>query len=621
MIYLLLFASVAAPLLMLRGRALRQCLALELAMIVVAVVLTALLHPLHIDFDPYARMVVCAIALLSVVCAFVALASEVRWSANRAGMLALLLYAMSIPLMVRTPIDGDEPFYLLMTESLVRDHDLDLANQYRDLAHSATGRTDLVPQIGDVTGPHGERYAHFEPFLSILLMPGYFLGGLAGALATMAILGALLARSTVRLFEEEGIPDATARALFPLFAFGPPILIFATRIWPEVPAALCFVEAIRGLRQRRPSRWVAPIVGLALLKMRFLLIALPLLASMVRRKRHAALAALGVGVGLLIVWSIAGSGTNLHRIRELLPGKPQAYLTGFFGLLLDGAAGIAFQAPIYLFGLLAITRWRTMPKAFRLGIVSAVLYVITLAPRAEWHGGWSPPLRYIVFLMPVLALGVAALWERIDARPLMIAAAWTLALVIHALTFPWRLFHIANGENWMGEALSASWHSDFSRLFPSFIRPNRAALVASLILIVALAVVRTGRLLHPLLLTFALAAMLFAGRNPGSRVEFEDAHVEHRGGELFPTEYQVQRFLYRGGWIVRPGDALSFLARRGPSVLEYTSEGGATIELGGSAYHLPPTAGGFAAVNLSRGGRVELRCLSGSVNLDRMDHE
>ena len=83
----------------------------------------------------------------------------------------------------------------------------------------------------------------------------------------------------------------------------------------------------------------------------------------------------------------------------------------------------------------------------------------------------------------------------------------------------------------------------------------------------------------------------------------------------------MQRFLYRGGWIVHPGDALSFLARRGPSVLEYTSEGGATIELGGSAYHLPPTAGGFAAVNLSRGGRVELRCLSGSVNLDRMDHE
>lgn len=621
MIAMLAFASICAPLLMLRGRSLRQCLAVEIAMIIVAALLTALLHPMRVDFDPYARTVFCGVALLSVVCAFVALAPEVRWSANRAGMLALLLYATSIPLMIRTPIDGDEPFYLLMTESLARDHDLDLANQYRDLAHSATGRTDLVPQIGDVTGPHGQRYAHFEPFLPLLLVPGYLLGGLAGALATMAILGALLARSTVRLFEEEGIPDGTARALFPLFAFGPPILMFATRIWPEVPAAFCFVEAIRGLRQRRPPRWIAAIVMLVLLKVRFLLIALPLVATTVRRKRHALLVGIGIAVGLLMVWSIAGSGTNLHRIRELLPGKPQAYLTGFFGLLLDGAAGIAFQAPIYLLGLVAITRWTSMPQAFRLGIISSALYVVTLAPRAEWYGGWSPPLRYIVFLMPILALGVAALWERIDGRPLMLAAAWTIALVIHALTFPWRLFHIASGENWMGESLSAAWHSDFSRLFPSFIRPNRAALVASLILIVGLLIVRSGRLLHPLFVTFVLAAMLFAGRSPGSRIEFEDAHVDHRGGALDPAEYQVQRFLYRGGWVVHPGDALSFQARRGRSVLEYSSEGGSVIELGGTAYQLPPTPGGFAAVDLARGGRVELRCISGSVNLDRMDHE
>ena len=223
--------------------------------------------------------------------------------------------------------------------------------------------------------------------------------------------------------------------------------------------------------------------------------------------------------------------------------------------------------------------------------------------------------------MPVLALGVAALWERLDCRPVLIVTAWTLALVIHALAFPWRLFHIADGENWMGQSLSVAWHSDFSRLLPSFIRPNRAALVASLILIAAILVFRTGRMLHPLLLTFAIAAMLFAARKPGSRIEFEDAHVEHRGGELFPSEYQVQRFLYRGGWVVHPGDALSFLARRGPSVLEYSSERGATIEMGGRAYRLPPTPGGFTAVDVARGGRVELRCVSGSVNLDRMDHE
>ena len=53
--------------------------------------------------------------------------------------------------------------------------------------------------------------------------------------------------------------------------------------------------------------------------------------------------------------------------------------------------------------------------------------------------------------MPVLALGIAALWQRIDSAPILVAAAWTVALVVHGMAYPWRLFHIQNGENFAGE--------------------------------------------------------------------------------------------------------------------------------------------------------------------------
>src|SRR5207244_1781044 len=158
--------------------------------------------------------------------------------------------------------------------------------------HSATGRTDLTPQLGDPVGPRGELYSRHEPFLPLLLIPGYLLGGLGGAIATIAIFGALLARSTVRFFEDEGIDDATARALFPLIALGPPIVFYAARIWPEVPAAFFLVEAVRGLRQRRPARWALSLFALVLLKLRFLLIAIALLARALRSRTHAAIAAL-----------------------------------------------------------------------------------------------------------------------------------------------------------------------------------------------------------------------------------------------------------------------------------------------------------------------------------------
>ncbi len=613
-----LFAAVAiiAPLLMLRPPALWRCLGSELVAVLVAGALAAFARPLRVTYDPYLMAVAAGAVVLTIVCASVAFADDVRWSANRAALFALLFYLLMIPLMLRTPLDGDEPYYLLITESLVHDHDLDLGNQFRDLSRTASGRTDLAPQLGDRVAD-GHVRSHLEPLLPMLMAPGYALAGLAGALVTIAIFGALLARSTVRLFEDEGIADSTTRALFPLFAFGPPIVFYAARIWPEVPAAFCFVEAVRGVRQRRVPRWVAASLGLVLLKVRFILVVIPLALRALRSKRQAVIAAVVVAIAFI-------AGIASHRIHELVPESASAYPIGLFGLALDGAAGIAFQAPIYLFGLIALARWRSMPEGFRLGMSSAALYVLALVPRPEWHGGWSPPLRYIVFLMPFLALGCAALYERIAPAPLAMVTALTIALVIHGAAFPWRLFHIANGENVAGEWLSKAYHSDFSRLFPSFIRPNLAGLVASVLLVITLVVFRTGRLMRPTVIAAIIAAALIAGRRPGNRVEFEDAHVIHRGGEMFPQEYQVARFVFSGGWILRAGESMSFLARGGPAHLRYTSEGGATIRLGARTFTLPPTPPAtynVVPVVVERDGRVELRSLAGTVNLDWMRHD
>src|SRR5258706_5066529 len=247
---LFIVAALAIALIALRGRSLRRCFECELAAVLVFAGLAAFGRVLHVDVDPYLTLVGAGTIILAIPLGFIALAEDVRWSANRAFLIAAIGYAVMIPLQLRTPIDGDEPYYLLMTESLVRDHDLDLSNQYREIAHSDTGRPDLAPQPGDPRGAHGEQYSRHEPFLPILMAPGYALGGLPGAIAVIALFGALLARSTIRFLEDEGIADTTTRALFPLIAFGPPIVFYATRIWPEVPGAFFFLEAVRGVRQR-----------------------------------------------------------------------------------------------------------------------------------------------------------------------------------------------------------------------------------------------------------------------------------------------------------------------------------------------------------------------------------
>ena len=614
---------LALPVIAFSGRTLRWSLVLQMSIYAIALIVSRQVT----GFDLYLGTVALFVVQLALFSFFLATAPapEVRWSANRAALMALLLYALMIPAMLRTPIDGDEPFYLLVTESMVHDRDLDLSNQYRDLAHSATGRTDLRPQQNDPVGPKGEQYSRHEPLLPLLLVPGYLIAGLIGALATIALFGALLVRSTVRMFEDEGIDDATTRAVFPFFAFAPPILFYAARIWPEVPAAFFLVEAVRGVRQRRPQRWTAALFGMTLLKLRFILVAIPLLLRTVRGRRQALVAALAVGIPLLVVWLISGSATNVHSWRELLPVEPRLYAIGLFGLIVDGAAGILFQAPFYLIGILALVRWRETPGAFRLGAFSSLLYILYLIPRSEWHGGWSPSLRYIVVFAPIFALGAASVWRSINGGVIALIAIWTAGLVVHGVAFPYRLFHIANGENVAGEALSRIYHSDFSRLFPSFIRPNEAAMMAGalfVVVLVAFAFIDRVRVPSQLVISLAaaaLAAMFVAGQQPGVVVQFEDEHVVHQGGELYPHEYAVARFFYRGGWALHANEDLSFLSRGGPARLDYNAPQPALIDLGGRVYQLGPTGDSYGSekVDVPR-GRVKLRVLSGAANFDSL---
>lgn len=636
MIFATVIALLLLPLLVLRGRTLATYYLAHAA----AWLFATLLWRRGLAIDP---LVVAALqfAMLMV---FVAMGRNVRWSANRAALIALVVYAFVIPRMTDKPIDGDEPFYLLVTESIARDFDLDLTNQYRELDRSATGRTDLVPQPGDPVRTGGRQYSRHEPFLPLLMVPGYLIGGLNGAVATIALFGVLLVRSTMRWLEDEGISDDVCRAVFPLFAFGPPVLFYAARIWPEVPAAFCFVEALRGMRAHRAKRWLPALFALVMLKLRFVLVAVGLVASSFFVERRALRpAATDVGrakrprlhrsvvvaavilAPMLLLWIISGSPLNVHSWRELLPTHPENYGIGLFGLLVDGAAGIAFQAPFFLLGIYAITRWRETPPGFRLGILAALLYILYLLPRDEWHGGWSPPLRYLVFLMPVLALGAASVWSRVSRGVVGLIAIWTIGVALHGLAFPWRLFHIANGETVLSEWLSTLYRADFSRLFPSFIRLNDAALIAGVALV---AILIAARLRIPSHLAIPAAALAMAwgfviARQPAATVHFEDSHVVREGGELYPPEYQPIRFAYRGGWVLNAGQSLSFLAQAGPHTLHYVTGPGARIAIDGREFELPPSGDRYAtaAVVVPRTGRVTLRCVSGAVNLDRMDHD
>ena len=203
--------------------------------------------------------------------------------------------------------DGDEPYYLLLAHSLAYELDVDLADNYAEDWQRFMQRA-ISPQPGDPVGENGEQYSRHGFILPLLLAPAYRLAGRSGAMAMMAVLTAALAWMLLRLAARTE-PDRPGAALlaYGLFAFSPPLLLYSYQIWVEVPAALLTAWAfdrILALKQR--PRWdaralvllVIPIALLPILKLRFGLVAGPLLALACWRLRPGAGGAGAIGGSL-----------------------------------------------------------------------------------------------------------------------------------------------------------------------------------------------------------------------------------------------------------------------------------------------------------------------------------
>lgn len=510
-------------------------------------------------------------------------------------LLPLVVYLALAPWSTHhRPPDGDEPYYLLITHSLAYDLDADLTNNYAEGDWRGWLERPLEPQAGDPVGPEGQLFSRHNETLPLLLAPAYRVGGLAGALAVMAALAAALAWMVLRLAHRYW-PERPGEALvaWALVAFTPPLLLYASQVWVEVPAALLAMVALDRIRsfRDRPRNGGVPwlVVGLALLllplvKIRFMLLAVPLLAlawwhAGRPRKPLIVLSILlvMVGGGILVHNELVfDNPLKIHQAEELelTDYPPTAYALGALGLFWDAGFGLFACAPLWLLllpgALLAAARERGRPPLFDLAVLT-LPYLLVVVPRSEWYGGWSPPFRYALVALPLLALLLVPLLaerRRPGARGLTAALAFaTLALGLLWVTVPGWTYDFADGRTYLLDHLTARLGADVARFFPSMVRPRAATWIwppATLLLVTALWWWPRRRVPPHRAAAWGTVALLAAAallpwaaeRKPTRRVEFEDPYVQTDGGRLFPRRWIIERTRYRGGWVLPEGAAL-----------------------------------------------------------------
>ncbi len=319
--------------------------------------------------------------------------------------------------------EGDEPHYLMVAQSLLRDHDLSLERDYLEGRYRAfyRGATTLAPHYR-VRGKGGEIYSLHAVGLSLVILPAYALGGYAGASFFMALLAALLVREMRRLIGDWTGSTGLAEGLAWALALCPPLIHYAGLIFSEVPAALIVATGLRlGRHLARlgwggTAGWAASLAFLPWLNVRYAPLAVLLAAYGLSRWPGWRKAGLLGGLGALSAVTLALYHRALYGFfdpRLVYGRRPEFSLstlgTGLPGLLFDQEFGLLAYAPVFALGLVALPRlaeWGRREATVCIGLLAVVLF--TAGSWHMWRGGFNPPARFLVPVVAPLAVAVAA---------------------------------------------------------------------------------------------------------------------------------------------------------------------------------------------------------------------
>ena len=352
------------------------------------------------------------------------------------ALLALHLVAAA-RVQVQVGPQGDEPHYLMVAASLLEDGDLALEGDYAAGRYRAFHPADLEPHYR-VRGRDGAIYSLHAVGLSLLILPAYAAGGYAAVSFFMAILGVATAWQVRELVHETLGDGGVADAMGWIAGLTPPLLHFAGLVFTEVPAALGLTVALRiALAPRSEGRtWGAGllIASLPWLNVRYaILSAVVLVAAMARRPslRRAAgwwIPAIASAAALAVYHYVLYGFFDPRRVYGRQPEFSAATIpTGLPGLLFDQEFGLWVYAPVFALavpGLLRLARARRLEAATATALLVAVVAVASAWPM--WRGGFNPPARFLLPVLPAMALGVGAWLKRGFSFPAAMLIGWSV---------------------------------------------------------------------------------------------------------------------------------------------------------------------------------------------------
>lgn len=394
---------------------------------------------------------------------------------------------------------GDEPHYLVITQSLITDHDLKIENNHQRGDYRAYFGRELRPDYL-TRGTDGEIYSVHPVGMPILAIPAFAIAGYWGVVVMLILMAALAATLLwVRAREITGSTEAATFA-WAAAALTTPFLFNSFTVYPEIPGALAVMVALTW-RVESDATWVMALRGVAIGALPWLstkyapmaaVLGLIVFARCLRNAR--AIAALAVPAVIMLAGWFAFFHAYWGTFSPSAPYGTQenmalAYLAkGGLGLLFDQEYGVVALAPVFVLAIAglalmarsgAAARWRALEVAAVFGAL-----LVTVGAFHVWWGGTSAPGRPVA--SAVLLLGLPIAWVFAKARALaapawrawchvLLASSIAIALVLLTARHGDLLNSDRDGSSVLLEWLSPTW--PLWSAFPSFIEGGLAAAV------------------------------------------------------------------------------------------------------------------------------------------------
>ena len=321
------------------------------------------------------------------------------------------------------PISGDEPHYLLISHSILQDSDFDLRNDFETRRYAAYHPLPLDP-TGHVYRPEADNqhwYGIHGPGLPLLLAPAVGLIGKNGDTLMMLLVSLVtLYLAYLWCYRVTGRRVVSAAAVGVLF-LSVSYLSLSGTVYPDLLLAATLLGSLLLLERSRLTK--IPLAGIGLLagitpwlhtKGTLMLGTVALLAAwrVIRTKasrRHrltalGALAAPAILLGGLFLWKFHGwfgswspsqvYSTQLWQLSPLYSLPAAAF---------DAGKGWLTNNPGWLLLFVGLPLWYRHDRS-QLGRLALILVptVLISATFGDWWGGYSPPGRYLLEILPAL---------------------------------------------------------------------------------------------------------------------------------------------------------------------------------------------------------------------------